>query len=85
MECGRGLGVGLSKKAGCVLFVLDIDGSVKVAQWRTQDFNIGGAKEVARIARENFKVPHPLFSHAHEFELYYNTVSQTQWAERCDC
>ena len=38
-------------------------------QWRTQDFNKGGAKEVARVARENFKVPHPLVCHAHHFEL----------------
>ena len=38
-------------------------------QWRTQDFNKGGAKEVARVARENFKVPHPLVCHAHHFEI----------------
>ena len=38
-------------------------------QWRTQDFNKGGAKEVALVAREKFKVPHPLVCHAHQFEL----------------
>ena len=30
---------------------------------------IKGGLEVARFARENFKVPHPLVCHAHQFEL----------------
>ena len=50
MECGRGLGVGLSKKAGCMLFVLDIDGSVKVA---CGSFQSNGARNRLRGHRIN--------------------------------